>query len=84
MLDVDADEGELAGGLESEELSGALDPAELVAADEPPPPPQAASAPNTITVATARQATINRSICIIQAPRRITQRLCRNVLITWR
>jgi hypothetical protein len=84
ILDVDEDDGELAGGLESDELSAAADPEELVVADEPPPPPHAASAPITTTVATMRQATINRSVCIIKVPQRITQRLCRNVLITLR
>jgi hypothetical protein len=64
MLDVDADGGELAGGLEPDELSGATDADELVLADEPPPP-HAARAPITTTVASKRLATVNRSNCIM-------------------
>jgi hypothetical protein len=81
MPDVD---GELAAGLESDELSGAPDAEEVLLAGEPPPPPQAARAPITTTAASKRLATINRSDCVMQAPQRITQRLCRNVLITSR
>jgi hypothetical protein len=71
-------------GLESDELTGATDAEEVVLADEPPPPPHAVRAPITTTVASKRLATINRSNCVMQAPQRITQRLCRNVLITSR
>ena len=84
MPDVDADDGELAARLEADELSGAPDAEEVLLTDEPPPPPHAARAPITTTVASKRLATINRSDCVMQAPQRITQRLCRNVLITSR